>query len=101
MENLHCWRQTLPLRRSVADRSVRRPSWIVDRKTSVEESPVAVHGTAPLCQCMSVPICVVATLMSLATAGKGPLPIASVKKHQTSLADSSALPQRPLSQLDG
>ena len=68
---LHCWRQTVPLRGSVADRGVCRPSWIVDRKGSVEESPV-------LRQCKSVPICVVATLMSLATAGRGPLLIASV-----------------------
>ena len=39
------------------DISVRRPSWIVVRKTNVEESPVAVQGTAPLRQSKSVPIC--------------------------------------------
>ena len=49
------------------------PVGLLVGETSLEESPVAVHGTAPLCQCKSVPICVVATLMSLATAGKGPL----------------------------
>ena len=42
--------------RSVADRGVRRPSQMVDGKTSVEESPVAVQGTVPLGQCKSVPI---------------------------------------------
>ena len=29
------------------------PSWMVDAKTSVEESPVAVQGTAPLSRCES------------------------------------------------
>ena len=38
---------------------------MVDGKTSVEESTVAVQGTAQL-----RPICLVATLMSLATAGR-------------------------------
>ena len=62
---------------------------MVDGKTSVDESTVAVQGTALLRQCMSVPICSVATLMSLATAGRGP--IASAKKHHTLL---SAVPAR-------
>ena len=35
---------------SGVDRGVRRPSWMVDGKTSAEESPVAVQGTAPSVQ---------------------------------------------------
>ena len=50
---------------------------MVVAKTSVEESPVAAQGIAPLRQCKSVPFCVVEPLMSLATAGSGQLPIAS------------------------
>ena len=38
--NNFCWRQTLPLRKSVANRRVRRPRWMVDGNTSVEESPL-------------------------------------------------------------
>ena len=52
--NNFCWRQTLPLRKSVADRSVRRPRWMVDGNASVEESPFAAQGTAPLRQFKSV-----------------------------------------------
>ena len=36
-----------------------------------------------------VPMCRVATLVSTATAGRGPLPIASAKKHHTLLAASN------------
>ena len=72
-----------PLRRSVADRGVRRPSRMVEVKTSV------VQGTAPLGECKPVPICFVATLVSLAIAPRGPLPIASAKKHHTLLAAAS------------
>ena len=74
-EHHHCWRQTPPLHRSVANRSVRHPNWLVDGKTSF--SPVAVQGTTPLRQCKSVPKCLVATLVSLVTASKGPLLLSS------------------------
>ena len=39
------------------------------------QSAVSVQGTATLRKCKSVPICFVATLMSLATAGRGPLSV--------------------------
>ena len=57
------------------------PAGAVHAKTSVTE-----QGTALLLSTSRVPVCFVATLASLATAGKGPLHIASAKKHHPLLA---------------
>ena len=66
------------------------PAEVVDAKTGVEEPPVTVTGTAPSAQCKPSSFCCVATLVSLATAAKGPLLVASAKKHHSLFSRSGS-----------
>ena len=67
------------------------PAETVDAKTNSEDSPDAVREKRlHLLGACSVPACFDATLVSLATAARSPLPLSSAKKHHTLFAAVSA-----------